>query len=152
MKTITYTDLEGGAPVIKWHGREFTSTVPVEVDDEKDGDLIKAAEGNRFFKVEDDAPAPEHDETIVGKGEAAAREGKKRLVPPAYRGEDKKPQADAWLYGYDRVPQNDDPFAEQPEQVAEEPQPIAPVEQHSAETPTAPVSPTQILADEKKAD
>ncbi|MBF6971745.1 hypothetical protein, partial [Acinetobacter baumannii] len=102
MATITYTDHEGGAPVITWHGREVTSTIPVEVDPETEGFLIEAAKENRFFEVDEgEAKAPGHNETTVGKGAAAARDGKRRLVPPSYIGDEKKGQAEAWVCGYD---------------------------------------------------
>lgn len=100
MATITYTDLDGGAPSITFRGKTFLSTVPVEVDEEQDKDLIEAAKENRFFDVDEGGSAPKEESTAQAKGRKAAEDGKPRSVPPAYRG---KPEASAWAYGYDQA-------------------------------------------------
>jgi hypothetical protein len=100
MPTITYTDLDGGAPSVEFHGKTFLSTVPVEVDEEQDAELLEAAKENRFFEVSDSGSAPKEESTAQAKGRKAAEDGKPRSVPPAYRG---KPEAAAWAYGYDQA-------------------------------------------------
>ena len=94
--TITYTDRDGGAPVVTWHGREFISTVPVPVDDDDDA-LIEAAESNRFFAYKPNAKVPSGDSAET-RGRKAAESGAERSIPAPYQG---KPEGDAWLFGYD---------------------------------------------------
>lgn len=51
MAKITYTDHERAAPYVTFHGVEFQNGIAVEVDEDRE-ELLKAAEGNRFFAVE----------------------------------------------------------------------------------------------------
>lgn len=96
--TITYTDLDGAAPKITWHGRDFVSEKPIEVDDEQDAALIEAAEGNAWFEVKSGgAPKPDG-KSPYDKGYKAAADGKDKSIPVAWRG---KPEGTAWLTGYD---------------------------------------------------
>lgn len=95
--TITYTDLDGSAPKTSWHGTDFITGKPVEVDDDLDARLIEAARGNAWFEVKS-GEAPSGVVTPYDRGFKAGQDGKDRSVPPSYRG---KPEADAWLAGYD---------------------------------------------------
>jgi hypothetical protein len=54
MPTVTYHDLTGEAPRVKWGAYTFIDGNPVFVDDES---LVSKARENRFFEVADDAKA-----------------------------------------------------------------------------------------------
>lgn len=95
MATIKYTDLDGACPSTVWHGVRFDDGKTVTTEDQA---LIDAAKTNPWFTVSGDTDVSE--DTPFERGADAAREDKKRLVPPAYRG---KSEAGEWLEGYDSV-------------------------------------------------
>jgi hypothetical protein len=101
MAEITYlgedltSDRPKGEP-ITWAGVTFEPGRAVEVTDER---IIAKATANPYFDVDAvDMPT----DTPRDRGVKAATDGKKRNVPPAYRG---KSEAEDWLAGYDSVQQ-----------------------------------------------
>jgi hypothetical protein len=72
--------------------------------------IVRKLLGNRFFEAvaskakavapngEPDAPGAPSEDAVMARGAAAKADGKKRNVPPAYRG---KPEEPRWLAGYD---------------------------------------------------
>lgn len=95
MAIIKYTDIEGACPSTVWHGVRFEDGKTVTTEDQT---LIDAAKMNPWFEVKGDDAVDT--DTPFERGADAAREDKKRSVPPAYRG---KSEADEWLQGFDSV-------------------------------------------------
>lgn len=102
MATVTYNAPEGDAEVVHYMGTKFFNGQPVEIDEETEaGALLLAKAVNNPFFVTDgvsDKPRAAKPEGAAAKGAAAAKVGKARSVPPAYRG---KPAEVEWLTGYD---------------------------------------------------
>lgn len=99
MTKITYLGEsdDSNAPVT-WLGHTFR---PGDTIDVKHAHVITKARTNPFFDVDEVSEADEPElSTPRGKGLHAARNGKKRNVPPAYRG---KSEAEEWLSGFDSV-------------------------------------------------
>lgn len=95
MATVTYIGEEPRNGSFSWLGHEFVVGVPVETEHAQ---LIHQASTNRFFLVEEKgAGTPD---TPYERGARAALDGKKRTVPPAYRG---KPEGEQWAAGYDEA-------------------------------------------------
>lgn len=98
MATVTYIGEEPASGSFSWLGEVFAVGVPVDTEHEL---LIRKAKGNRFFTVVEDAPLIVGEvDTPYERGAKAALEGKKRTIPPAYRG---KPSGEAWQAGYDKA-------------------------------------------------
>jgi hypothetical protein len=100
MARIVYTDREGAAPHVRFHGVEFTDGEEVAVEERHD-ELLVMAGANPFFEVRDGAgetDKPPGAATPMSRGGLAAASGKPRVVPLSYRG---KAQETEWLAGYD---------------------------------------------------
>lgn len=108
MAKVTYNAPEDDSEVVNYMGVKFFSGQSVEIDDEAHAGLLAKAENNPFFTVEG-APAPKADkkapDSPADKGYAAAKGGKARSVPVAYRG---KPAEVEWLTGYDNAVSEDE--------------------------------------------
>lgn len=101
MAKLTYLgeDENSNAPVT-WLGHTLKPGESVEV---KHPHILAKAEGNPFFKVEEEAGEEDlpDENTPYGRGYYAKLGGKSRSIPVAYRG---KSEAKEWVEGYDAAP------------------------------------------------
>ncbi|MEN6545609.1 MAG: hypothetical protein ABFE07_06165 [Armatimonadia bacterium] len=98
MATVTYIGEEPANGSFLWHGEVFAVGVPVETAHPV---LLKQVRTNRFFTVVDEEELIDGEvDTPFERGAKAALDGKKRTVPPAYRG---KPSGEQWQAGYDKA-------------------------------------------------